>query len=99
MTIQFVTLSTVLMLQAIYLHLVGRPLFPIDVSKMTAISLADSSSASEIGAGAILIGLHLVGCVVFGESVHTETSELNIHRGTWVISIWYSSVWIALETF
>ena len=58
------------MLQAIYLHLVGRPLFPIDVSKMTAISLSDSSFSSEIGAGAILIGLRIVGWDVFGESVY-----------------------------
>ena len=87
------------MLQAIYLHLVGRPLFPIDVSKMTAISLADSSSASEIGAGAILIGLLLVICEVIGESVHTNIRTQHSQRN---LGNFYSTVycvWIALETY
>ena len=87
------------MLQAINLQLVGLPLLCVDVSKMTAISLADSSFTSEIGAGAILIGLRRVGCEVIAVQIHTRTSELNIHSGTTGsrgIYIWYSFGWIEL---
>ena len=64
------------MLQAIHLLFVRLPFLRFDVSKMTAvtpISLSDSSFTSEIGvasgAGAILIGLRLVGCDVIAETV------------------------------
>ena len=58
------------------------PFLRFDVSKTTAttpISLSDSSFTSEIGAdsvaGAILIGLRLVGCDVVAESVHRYTQK------------------------
>ena len=73
-------------LQAIHLLFVGLPFlfFRCDVSAMTAttpISFSDSSFTSELGvatgAGAILIGLCLVGCDVISEAVreqiYTET--------------------------
>ena len=63
------------MLQAINLQLVGLPLLCVDVSKMTAISLADSSFTSEIGAGAILIGLRRVGCEVIAVHRYTHAHQ------------------------